>query len=137
VIVQSSRTEPFGHVRAQLGTRIFAIRTKRGHGPKSRIRRPIASATCLPVSGRQVKLQTPKSNLLEIKECQRIVLSRIVRRPNVRELGEQISMGCKSISYHLAIREQRKEVSFDVVGERPAVARVRCLARRLIRQHVR
>ena len=35
------------------------------------------------------------------------------------------------------IREHGKEITGGVVGERPAVARVRCFAPRLIRQHVR
>ncbi len=46
-------------------------------------------------------------------------------------------MRFQTVSDHLSIREQRKEVRFDVVGERPAVGRVRRLAPWLIRQHVR
>ena len=45
-------------------------------------------------------------------------------------------MGRNSISRYLPIREHRNEVSDDIVGQRPAVARVRSLAPRLIRQHV-
>ena len=47
-----------------------------------------------------------------------------VRRPEVRELGEQIAVGANAVRRHLPVRKDRKEVVLDVVGERAAILRI-------------
>jgi hypothetical protein len=70
----------------------------------------------------------PRAGLAPLRE--------VVRRSDVRELGEQIGMGMQAVSGDLPIGEHREEVSDGVIGERPPVARVGCRAPGVIRQHV-
>ena len=60
-----------------------------------------------------------------------------VRRPEVREIGEQIAVGANAVRRHLPVREDREEVVLDVVGERAAILRIRGRPRVIVGQDVR
>ena len=59
-----------------------------------------------------------------------------VRRPQVRELGEQIAVGPYFILRDLPIREDSQEGILDVVGECPAIARKGRRTRGVIAQEI-
>src|SRR5208283_1034998 len=63
--------------------------------------------------------------------------SAFVRRADVRERREQVLVGTYLILLHLSIGEERKEEIYDVVGERPAIVRVRRRPRGIIVEDVR
>ena len=48
-----------------------------------------------------------------------------VRWAQIRKFGKQIPMRAHTVRFHSSVGQERKEVIEDVVGKRPAVARIR------------
>ena len=59
-----------------------------------------------------------------------------VRRAQIWKFGKQIPMRSHTVRLHFSVGQERKEVIEDVVGKRPAVARIRGGKRRIEMQDV-
>ena len=63
--------------------------------------------------------------------------SGLVGRADIRELIEQVGVGSYLIVRHLSIGKERKEEIYDVIGECPAIVRVRHRQRGIVVEDVR
>ena len=59
-----------------------------------------------------------------------------VRRAQIWKFGKQIPMRAHTVRFHSSVGQEGKEVIEDVVGKRPAVARIRGGKRRVEMQDI-